>query len=127
MKGHQEEKLGTRCLIMGCTLSADEVRSNQIDQMLRREGEKQAKEVKLLLLGSHCIIRDILFSFSCGSKYEYVINIFRCWRIREKYDSETDEVSRLLCMHTLGYRVLTAVELFMRLATQKKNVCSINQ
>ena len=36
---------------MGCTLSADEVRSNQIDQMLRKEGEKQAKEVKLLLLG----------------------------------------------------------------------------
>lgn len=36
---------------MGCTLSADEMRSNQIDQMLRKEGEKQAKEVKLLLLG----------------------------------------------------------------------------
>lgn len=36
---------------MGCTLSADEMRSNQIDQMLRKEGDKQAKEVKLLLLG----------------------------------------------------------------------------
>ena len=36
---------------MGCTLSAEELHSNQIDQMLRKEGEKQAKEVKLLLLG----------------------------------------------------------------------------
>ena len=40
---------------MGCTLSADEMRSNQIDQMLRKEGEKQAKEVKLLLLGKFCV------------------------------------------------------------------------
>lgn len=36
---------------MGCTLSADEVHSNEIDHMLRKEGEKQAKEIKLLLLG----------------------------------------------------------------------------
>ena len=40
---------------MGCGLSADETaaanRSKAIDQMLRREGEKASKEVKLLLLG----------------------------------------------------------------------------
>lgn len=40
---------------MGCGLSADEAaaasRSKEIDQMLRRDGEKAAKEVKLLLLG----------------------------------------------------------------------------
>ena len=41
---------------MGCALSADEVRSNQIDQMLRKEGEKQAKEVKLLLLGMLAVV-----------------------------------------------------------------------
>ncbi len=37
---------------MGCTLSADEVRSKQIDRMLMKEGEKEAKEVQLLLLGN---------------------------------------------------------------------------
>lgn len=41
---------------MGCGLSADETaaanRSKAIDQMLRREGEKASKEVKLLLLGA---------------------------------------------------------------------------
>ena len=40
---------------MGCGMSADEraaaSRSHEIDQMLRREGEKQSREVKLLLLG----------------------------------------------------------------------------
>ena len=40
---------------MGCTLSAEERaamdRSKEIDQMLRREGDKQSREVKLLLLG----------------------------------------------------------------------------
>ena len=36
---------------MGCTLSADEVRSNEIDHMLRKDGDKNAKEIKLLLLG----------------------------------------------------------------------------
>lgn len=41
---------------MGCGMSADEraaaSRSHEIDQMLRREGEKQSREVKLLLLGA---------------------------------------------------------------------------
>ena len=40
---------------MGCTLSADERaaldRSREIDQMLRRDADKQSREVKLLLLG----------------------------------------------------------------------------
>jgi hypothetical protein len=40
---------------MGCGLSADEAaaasRSKEIDQMLRKDGEKSAREVKLLLLG----------------------------------------------------------------------------
>ncbi len=40
---------------MGCGMSAEEraaaSRSHEIDQMLRREGEKAAREVKLLLLG----------------------------------------------------------------------------
>ena len=45
---------------MGCGLSADEAaaasRSKEIDQMLRKDGEKAAREVKLLLLGepTHC-------------------------------------------------------------------------
>ena len=37
---------------MGCALSTDEVRSNQIDQMLTEEGKKQAWVFKLLLLGT---------------------------------------------------------------------------
>ena len=41
---------------MGCTVSADEMRSNEIDQMLRKEGEKQAREVKLLLLGKNYFV-----------------------------------------------------------------------
>ena len=40
---------------MGCTMSADERaaldRSREIDQMLRRDADKQSREVKLLLLG----------------------------------------------------------------------------
>ena len=40
---------------MGCTMSAEDRaaldKSREIDQMLRREGEKAAREVKLLLLG----------------------------------------------------------------------------
>lgn len=40
---------------MGCTLSADERaaldRSREIDQMLRRDADRQSREVKLLLLG----------------------------------------------------------------------------
>lgn len=40
---------------MGCGMSLEEreaaSRSHEIDQMLRREGEKAAREVKLLLLG----------------------------------------------------------------------------
>ena len=51
---------------MGCALSADEVRSNQIDQMLRKEGDKQAKEIKLLLLGTFfCFV--CCFLFNCKS------------------------------------------------------------
>ena len=45
---------------MGCTLSADERaaldRSRDIDQMLRRDADRQSREVKLLLLGE-CIVR----------------------------------------------------------------------
>ena len=47
---------------MGCTLSADERaaldHSREIDQMLRRDADRQSREVKLLLLGkSHlCLI-----------------------------------------------------------------------
>ena len=40
---------------MGCTLSADERaaldHSREIDQMLRRDADRQSREVKLLLLG----------------------------------------------------------------------------
>ncbi len=47
---------------MGCTMSADEraamEKSREIDQMLRREGEKAAREVKLLLLGE-CMRRGL--------------------------------------------------------------------
>ena len=51
---------------MGCGLSADEAaaasRSKEIDQMLRRDGEKAAREVKLLLLGKptrHFVTHDM--------------------------------------------------------------------
>lgn len=41
--------------VMGCTLSAEDKaaveRSKMIDRNLREDGEKAAKEVKLLLLG----------------------------------------------------------------------------
>lgn len=43
---------------MGCTLSAEDKaaveRSKMIDRNLREDGEKAAREVKLLLLGKGC-------------------------------------------------------------------------
>ena len=57
---------------MGCGLSADETaaanRSKAIDQMLRREGEKASKEVKLLLLGKPLL--SILHSLSGAKSLE---------------------------------------------------------
>lgn len=55
---------------MGCTISSGEKeaveRSKKIDKSLRADGEKAAREVKLLLLGESksvvvCIDRHILF------------------------------------------------------------------
>ena len=44
-----------RSVIMGCAVSTDDKaaseRSRQIDRNLRVDGDKQAREVKLLLLG----------------------------------------------------------------------------
>lgn len=56
--GACERKLNFRTLIyinMGCTLSAEDKaaveRSKMIDKNLRADGERAAREVKLLLLG----------------------------------------------------------------------------
>ena len=56
---------------MGCVLSAEEVRSNQIDDILRKDGEKDAKQIKLLLLGK---FEECLATSLCeriGVKHEY--------------------------------------------------------
>ncbi len=49
---------------MGCGMSTEEraaaSRSHEIDQMLRKEGEKAAREVKLLLLGEHTPLETTL-------------------------------------------------------------------
>lgn len=49
---------------MGCTLSAEDKaaveRSKMIDKNLREDGEKAAREVKLLLLGKGCRLFLIL-------------------------------------------------------------------
>ena len=50
---------------MGCGMSAEEraaaSRSHEIDRMLRSEGEKAAREVKLLLLGELPIVFRVNF------------------------------------------------------------------
>ena len=55
---------------MGCTLSADERaaldRSREIDQMLRRDADRQSREVKLLLLGMYVpSLFDTTYGFAC--------------------------------------------------------------
>ena len=49
---------------MGCGMSAEEraaaSRSHEIDRMLRSEGEKAAREVKLLLLGELPIVFRVI-------------------------------------------------------------------
>ena len=56
---------------MGCTLSADERaaldRSREIDQMLRRDADRQSREVKLLLLGkfNSTFLPALLYFLQC--------------------------------------------------------------
>jgi len=57
---------------MGCAVSTDDKaaseRSRQIDRNLRVDGDKQAREVKLLLLGK-CIKTYHIFKF-CALMYD---------------------------------------------------------
>jgi len=52
---------------MGCTISSGEKeaveRSKKIDKSLRADGEKAAREVKLLLLGE---LKSVIFSAAIG-------------------------------------------------------------
>ena len=52
---------------MGCAFSNDDKtaneRSKQIDRTLRTDGEKSAKEVKLLLLGKNLFLLLSVFDF----------------------------------------------------------------
>ena len=53
---------------MGCAVSSDEKaaaeRSKAIDKSLRAEGERSAREVKLLLLGKYLILYYIIYWMS---------------------------------------------------------------
>uniref|UniRef100_A0A2K5QS13 Uncharacterized protein n=1 Tax=Cebus imitator TaxID=2715852 RepID=A0A2K5QS13_CEBIM len=72
---------------MGCTVSAEDKaaaeRSKMIDKNLREDGEKAAREVKLLLLGEAasrtplCLTTHALCS--------------RCWGVREEHHRQADE------------------------------------
>ncbi len=76
---------------MGCTMSADEraaaEKSREIDQMLRREGEKAAREVKLLLLGERLARGDgpvgveTLAERSAERSYGYGRTVLDCTRL----------------------------------------------
>lgn len=61
---------------MGCTLSADERaaldRSREIDQMLRRDADRQSREVKLLLLGK---LRIFTFFVASRSMFALLVRI----------------------------------------------------
>lgn len=61
---------------MGCTLSADERaaldRSREIDQMLRRDADRQSREVKLLLLGK---LRIFTFFVASCSMFALLVRI----------------------------------------------------
>lgn len=63
---------------MGCTVSAEDKaaaeRSKMIDKNLREDGEKAAREVKLLLLGT-----DYCFKFYCFQKYLIEMNTLQAW------------------------------------------------
>lgn len=63
---------------MGCTMSADERaaldRSREIDQMLRRDADKQSREVKLLLLGTVRLF-PLLLSPSPPSLFVFPIGV----------------------------------------------------
>lgn len=77
---------------MGCAISSESKeaveRSKKIDKDLRADGEKAAKEVKLLLLG----MSEFSYSLGC-QKYCFIFSVsyYRGWRIRQKYHCETDE------------------------------------
>lgn len=64
-------KTGRACGAMGCTVSAEDKaaaeRSKMIDKNLREDGEKAAREVKLLLLGrSRLAVRNSVNKFQWG-------------------------------------------------------------
>uniref|UniRef100_A0ABK0M610 G protein subunit alpha i2 n=1 Tax=Rattus norvegicus TaxID=10116 RepID=A0ABK0M610_RAT len=77
---------------MGCTVSAEDKaaaeRSKMIDKNLREDGEKAAREVKLLLLG---IIWPSFKSFLTLWHSLSAPSCSRCWRIREEHHRQADE------------------------------------
>uniref|UniRef100_A0A8C0WKT0 Guanine nucleotide-binding protein G(i) subunit alpha-2 n=1 Tax=Castor canadensis TaxID=51338 RepID=A0A8C0WKT0_CASCN len=79
---------------MGCTVSAEDKaaaeRSKMIDKNLREDGEKAAREVKLLLLGFTPPTKPSLkssstFWASSDSSGE------RCWGVRKEHHCQADE------------------------------------
>uniref|UniRef100_A0A8C5NV12 Guanine nucleotide-binding protein G(i) subunit alpha-2 n=1 Tax=Jaculus jaculus TaxID=51337 RepID=A0A8C5NV12_JACJA len=82
---------------MGCTVSAEDKaaaeRSKMIDKNLREDGEKAAREVKLLLLDTI----PVLGCFSLhlwsplGLRLTACTLCSRCWGVREEHHRQTDE------------------------------------
>lgn len=67
---------------MGCTLSAEDKaaveRSKMIDKNLREDGEKAAREVKLLLLGMGW---RLFYSFACPNGRLTSVGYVPCWAL----------------------------------------------
>uniref|UniRef100_A0A8C8W4D3 G protein subunit alpha i2 n=1 Tax=Peromyscus maniculatus bairdii TaxID=230844 RepID=A0A8C8W4D3_PERMB len=81
---------------MGCTVSAEDKaaaeRSKMIDKNLREDGEKAAREVKLLLLGINpqVICPSLKSSLTPWHSLDSP-SCPRCWGIREEYHRQADE------------------------------------
>uniref|UniRef100_A0A8C2M1L6 G protein subunit alpha i2 n=1 Tax=Cricetulus griseus TaxID=10029 RepID=A0A8C2M1L6_CRIGR len=79
---------------MGCTVSAEDKaaaeRSKMIDKNLREDGEKAAREVKLLLLAPQAICPSSKSSLTLASLHS-VPSCTRCWGIREEHHCQADE------------------------------------
>lgn len=71
---------------MGCAVSsaADKEaveRSKKIDKDLRADGERQAREVKLLLLGNVTLEFSIFLLFFCCFYFTFLIQFIILWSI----------------------------------------------
>uniref|UniRef100_A0A8C5YUX9 G protein subunit alpha i2 n=1 Tax=Marmota marmota marmota TaxID=9994 RepID=A0A8C5YUX9_MARMA len=82
---------------MGCTVSAEDKaaaeRSKMIDKNLREDGEKAAREVKLLLLGitSQTLCCSSKFSPTLWPSQSPPPSCTRCRGVREEHHRQADE------------------------------------